>query len=119
MKKLSIVIIIALVVFIGFYWNAANERQEFGMGESYYGTLRSQAYELVNSEEFDILAFKEFLNSLPKYRLANWPKEFWYSITFSDPRGDIVRYQDVAMALALGVDRLWQEEDPYSAWNGW
>lgn len=111
--KIFTVFLLVLAIFLSWgYVRAVKNRPEFNPGESEYEKIRNELLEIVNAEEFDSLKFKEFLNTLPPYRLDRWPKEFWYSLTFADPRGGITIYQDTMMAVALGIDRLWEEEDP-------
>lgn len=112
MKKILISLFVIIVIFGLAYWRAVANKPQIAGGESYYEKTRAQLLEIVNAEEFDNQAFREFLNTLPPYRLDRWPQEFWRSITFVDPRGDITVYQDVMMGVALGVHRLWQQEEP-------
>ncbi len=80
--------------------------------QSVYLADRKYIWSLLQAEEFDAPAFKNFLLKQADFKPVNWPQEFWYSINFTDPRGNIVIYQDVMMALAMGVKRLYQQEEP-------
>jgi len=80
--------------------------------QSTYLADRKYVWSLVNAEEFDEKLFKNFLLKQADFKPVDWPREFWYSVNFADPRGNIVIYQDVMMALAMGVKRLYQQEEP-------
>ena len=110
MKKIVIIFVSISIVFILCYWWAIRHKSSFESGQSQYEQLRSQAYAIVNAQNFDALAFKNFLKQQNDYHFYNWPREFWYSLTFADPRGDVTLYQDLIMSVALGLDRLQQVE---------
>lgn len=111
-KRFLIFLLVVLAIFSFFYWRSVKNKPNFDNKESQYKKTRDELLSILNKDEFEVEAFKEFLNKLPPYRLDRWPREFWYSITFADPRGGITTYQDIMMGVALGVDRLWQQEDP-------
>lgn len=112
LKKVLIFLTILGIVFGLAYWRSVKNRDNFSTKKSEYRQTRDELLSILNTDKFNSSDFKNFLNKLPPYRLDKWPKEFWYSLTFADPRGDITVYQDLMMGVALGVDKLWQQEDP-------
>ncbi len=80
--------------------------------DSQYLANREYLYSLLQEQEIDASAFKQFLVSQADFKPAAWPQEFWYSINFSDPRGNALLYQDIMMGLAIGIKRLYKQEEP-------
>jgi len=112
LKKIFVFLIILGIVFGLAYWRSVKNKPNFPSQGSEYRQTRDELLQILNADEFNSQEFKQFLNKLPPYRLDKWPKEFWRSITFVDLRGDITTYQDIMIGIALGVDKLWQHEDP-------
>ncbi len=80
--------------------------------DSQYFADREYLRSLLKTGEINSFAFKQFLLSQADFRPASWPREFWYSINFADPRGNALLYQDIMIGLAIGIKRLYSQEEP-------
>ena len=107
MKRLIfITFLLLLIIFIGFFWWTVENKPTFENGKSHYQDLKQKAYSIISTERFSANAFNDFIKQFSKFKLRDWPRNFWYSLTFADPKGKIVDFQDVMMAIAMGYDKL-------------
>ncbi len=108
-KKLIFLLILIACIFYGFVlYRYFHPLPESGS----YQEQRDEILAIVNAEEFDVENFKELLQEQADFKVSGWPKRYWYSVTFNDPQGGITIYHDTMMALAFGIKRLYEAEDP-------
>jgi hypothetical protein len=110
MKKVFFLAVFFIVIVFVIFLLSKTGLSVFSENNNYYQNLREEIYTQVNSPDFDTGRFKQFLQSFPEYKITDYPKELLRSITFSDPRGDIVVFHDVMVGIALGLARLKEKQ---------